>query len=105
MELILAMFILAGAATTLLIERQRSIGHRQQVMEKREALQQLHSALDHAEVSLRQSFEPLTEQPEEISLQFETQTIDGLGVELTLIRATWTSGTQQAFALERWVQP
>jgi type II secretory pathway pseudopilin PulG len=105
MELILAMFILAGAATTLLVERQRSIQHRQQVMEKREALQQLQSALDHAEVSIARNVDVLTEPPEELSLSMETQTVDGLNVDLTLVRATWTTGTQQEFHLERWVQP
>lgn len=105
MELILALFIMAGACTTLLIERQRSLQQRVSGLEKQQILQHLHNALDTAE-----AMGDLDDSMDEdiissIDLQSETQSIPELGIELEKWTATWTTEHGISTSLERWVKP
>jgi type II secretory pathway pseudopilin PulG len=102
LELIIAMFILAGSITALLVERQRSLQLGNRMMESSQVYHQLDLALDALERSSLQDEE--IEIDPDIDWTMEEISIEPLGVTLKEIMVSSGVGSD-TLELRRWVQP
>jgi hypothetical protein len=100
MELILALFIMAGATTTLLIERQRSLQHRNHLIE----IQNIYFKLNNALEILEQGLDLSEIGEEEIQIQQRTETLPELGIDINIIEVSMSGPNGKDLSLQRWTQ-
>jgi type II secretory pathway component PulJ len=102
MEMILALFILSGTVTSLLVARQNNLRQIAEVQETRRSYQELESALDAMEA--RRNFPNLEiEELENIETETIEENISGLPV--TLLRVSRNLPRGKILSLERYVTP
>lgn len=102
MELILALFILSGTVTSLLVARQQNIRQVVNLQQTRAAYLDLHNALDVLEAkSSLPSLE--SDLSEEIEVMTSEEVVSGISVTVLKVEKEMPNG--EVIRLERWVHP